>query len=65
MTQRGHFAEFAATVTGETACSLIETYRASLDDPSLSQADIVSRLKAAMEAKLAEPAHAPPPTVDH
>jgi hypothetical protein len=43
MAQRAHLAEFAATVRGETARSLIETYRASLNDPSLSQAEIVSR----------------------
>ncbi|MBY0331764.1 MAG: hypothetical protein K2X49_13955 [Acetobacteraceae bacterium] len=65
MAQRAHLAEFAVTVTGDTARSLLDTYRESLDEASLSQTDIVSRLKAAMEAKLAETVDAPPPTVDH
>ena len=65
MVQRAHLAEFVATVTGATARSLIETYCASLNDPSLSLADIVSRPKSAMEAKLAELGNAPPRTLDY
>ncbi len=60
-----HLASFAAKVTGETARSLIETYRVSLEDAALSHSDIVSRLKTTMEARLEEPTHAPPRAVNH
>ena len=65
MARRTHLTEFAATVTGEAARNLLDTYQEALSDPTLSQAEIVLRLRTAMEAKLEEPANAPPPTVDH
>ena len=65
VTQSEHLAEFAATLTGEMARSLVETYIILLGNPQLSQVDIVSHLKSIMEVKLAEPAHAPIDTVDH
>ena len=64
MTQRAHFEEFAASVVGGCARCLTEAYREALDDPTMTEADIASRLKAVMEAKVADPVDAPPEAVD-
>lgn len=64
MTPRGHFEEFAASVVGDFARCLTEAYREALDDPTMTEADIASRLKAVMEAKVTDPVDASPEAID-
>lgn len=54
MTTKGHLEEFMETITTALSQKLVTAFSETHRDPSLTEADVITRLKEQMEATLGE-----------